>query len=124
MPEQYQPDRIQRPDVQALLRKIAVRPLEAFSRRFPEEMPCRITLFLSGGRQLIKEKRDYKGFTTRPMDWEDAIQKFERLSAPYTDPALRRDIAGAVASLDAIPVADLTRLLARVRRPGANEPPS
>src|SRR5690242_555271 len=46
MPEQYAPERIQRADVQALLRKIVVRPLQSFSDRFPDEMPCRITLFL------------------------------------------------------------------------------
>src|SRR5207249_407699 len=66
MPEQYRPERIQRPDVQALLRKIAVRPLAAFSDRFPDEMPCRITVFLSDGRTLVKEKRYYEGSSSRP----------------------------------------------------------
>jgi 2-methylcitrate dehydratase len=122
MPEQYQPDRIQRPDVQTLLQKIVVKPLEEFSRGFPDEMPCRITLFLSNGQTLVKEKRDYEGFSSRPMPWKDVVQKFERLSAPHTDPALRRDIVGAVADLEAISVADLTRLLARVRLPGAEGP--
>ena len=34
----------------------------------------------SDGRVLVKEKRDYEGFHTRPMRWETVVQKFERLS--------------------------------------------
>jgi len=116
MPEQYTPERIQREDVQALLRKVSVRPVEEYSRRFPAEMPCRITLWLDDGRVLSKEKRDFEGYLTRPMRWETLLDKFERLSRSYTDAALRREIADAVAHLDAIPVNDLTRLLARVGR--------
>lgn len=116
MPEQYTLERIQREDVQTLLRKVSVRPVEDYSRRFPAEMPCRITLWLDDGRVLSKEKRDFEGYLTRPMRWETLLDKFERLSRPYTDAALRREIADAVAHLDAIPVSDLTRLLARVGR--------
>src|SRR5215470_14005989 len=39
MPEQYQAERIERSDVQSLLRKIHARPSADFSRRFPDEMP-------------------------------------------------------------------------------------
>jgi 2-methylcitrate dehydratase len=117
MPEQYQPDRIQRPDVQALLRKILVRPVEAYTRRFPAEMPCRITVLLTNGRVLIREKGDYEGFDSRPMLWNDAVQKFEWLSAPYTDAPVRHDIVAAVADLDSLSVTDLTHLLARVQIP-------
>ena len=115
MPEQYRPDRLQRQDVQTLLQKVAVRPADDFSQRFPDEMPCRITLTLSDGRVVVKEKRDYVGFRTRPMSWENVVKKFECLSAPYTDRALRREVEEAVASLEAIQVAELTRLLARVQ---------
>lgn len=115
MPEQYRADRLQRQDVQALLQKVAVRPADDFSRRFPNEMPCRITLTLRGGRVAVREKRDYEGFRSRPMSWENAVEKFERLSEPYADRELRREIAEATANLEAIQVADLTRLLARVQ---------
>src|SRR5262249_51255495 len=115
MPEQYLPDRIQRADVQTLLRKISLRPLDAYSQRFPNEMPCRITVVLSNGQALVNEKRDYEGFYSRPMPWEDVVQKFERLSAPYTDAALQKEIVEAIADLDVISVADLTRLLSRVQ---------
>src|SRR5262245_26881374 len=117
MPEQYRPERIQRPDVQALLRKIEVRPSEDYSRRFPDEMSCHITVALNDGRILTMEKRDYEGFVSRPMSWETVAHKFERLSAPYVVNALGREIIDAVANLEAIEVTDLARLLAKVQMP-------
>lgn len=119
MPEQYRPARIRRQDVQALLRKVGVRPSEEYSRRFPDEMPCRLTVGLDDGRVLVKEKRDFEGFPTRPMGWETVVQKFERLSGPYTEAGLRREILDAVAHLETIRVAELAGLLARVRGPAA-----
>ena len=116
MPEQYLPSRIEREDVQVLLRKVAVRPLEEFSRRFPDEMPCRLTVSLRDGQTFVKEKKDYEGFLTRPMRWETVVQKFEHLSRPYAEPSLQRDLVEAVARLELIPVKALTALLAKVHR--------
>ncbi len=113
-PAQYRPERIQRQDVQTLLRKVLVQPQPAYSQRFPDEMPCRISVTLQDGRALTKEKRDYEGFHTRPMRWETVVQKFERLSQPYVDSALQRELVDAVANLDSTQVADLARLLERV----------
>jgi 2-methylcitrate dehydratase len=116
-PVQYTPRRIGRADVQTLLRKVTVRPDKEMSERFPEEMPCRIQVFLKGGRTLSIEKRDYEGFYTRPMSWERVVQKFEKLAAPYTDRELRRGIEEAIARLESLEVQELTELLTYVRRP-------
>ncbi len=115
MPAQYRPERIQRSDVQTLLRKVKVRPDEEFSRRFPNEMPCRLTVRLKDGQTLVKEKKDYEGFFTRPASWQTITRKFEQLSEPYTDKPLRSEIIAAVSSLETVQVADLTRLLASVK---------
>src|SRR5512140_2614652 len=64
MPPQYFPERIKKKDIQALLRKVKIRPLEEFSRRFPNEMPVRIQVTLKDGSVLVKDKRDYEGFFT------------------------------------------------------------
>lgn len=113
MPAQYAPERIVRDDVQQLLRRVIVQPDPEFSKRFPAEMPCRITVTLRDGRQLVKEKRDYEGFITRPMPWPAVRGKFEWLGQT-TEPRLRSEIIAAVQALDGIPVADLVALLARV----------
>jgi 2-methylcitrate dehydratase len=111
MPEQYRQERIGRKDVQDLLRKIRVRPSEAYSQRFPKEMPCRLTLTLNDGRIFVKEKSDYEGFLTRPMQWETVVKKFEQLSAPCTSPSIRHQMVDAVAHLETIQISELMGLL-------------
>ncbi len=115
MPEQYRPERIARQDVQTLLRKVKVRSTDEFSNRFPEEMPCRITVTLQEGRKLTLEKKDYEGFRTRPMPWERVVQKFDILAGPYTHASLRGQIVDAVAHLENIQVSDLTGLLEKIQ---------
>jgi len=118
MPAQYRPARILSDDVQALLLRVAVRPDDAFSRRFPAEMPCRVRVTLRDGRVLTAELADYPGFLTRGRTWEAAREKLERLGAPYTTPSLRDRIAVTVAELERFRVPELTSLLTAVRRPG------
>ena len=114
MPPQYQPERIARSDVQALLQRITVRPAEDLSRRFPDEMPCRFTVHLRDGRLLTKEKRNYEGFHSAPIAWDGIVKKFEQLAEPYTSPQHRREIVGAVWEIEAIPVTDVLALLAKI----------
>lgn len=116
MPEQYLPERIQAEDIQEMLRRVKVQPSEEFSELFPNEMRCRIQVKLKSGAALVKEMRDYEGFHTHPMSWETVAHKFERLSALYTDAALRNEIEGAVVHLNEIRVKELTGLLERVGR--------
>ena len=116
MPQQYAPERIGRPDIQSLLRKVKIRPSPELSRRFPAEMPCRVSVRLKGGRTLTAEKKDYEGFHTRPMSWETARRKFEALADRGADAALRGEIADAVLRLEDIRVADLCALLSRAGR--------
>ena len=110
-PAQYEPERIVRDDVQSLLRKVEVRPADDLSRRFPREMPCRVTVSLEDGRTMECEKRDYEGFFTRPLSWEKAAEKFERLASPYADQSLRGSIVHAARHLEEIEVRELTGLL-------------
>jgi 2-methylcitrate dehydratase len=114
-PEQYQPQRILRDDVQTLLRRVKVKPSEDYSSRFPEEMPCRIVVRLKDGSMFEKEKRDYEGFFTRPMSWEKAIEKFSNLSAPFVEDAVRKQIIETVASLENRQVSDLVGHLINIR---------
>ena len=111
MPEQYDPERIQRPDVQALLRKVSVQPRQLFSERFPDEMPCRVKITLRDGRLLEQEAKDYEGFFTRPMSWETAVQKFNKIATPHASPGQRAGIADAVANLEQISVRELMEQL-------------
>lgn len=115
MPEQYLPERIECEDVQTLLRKVIVRPLDSFSRRFPAEMPSRIQITLNNGQVLTKEKQDYEGFLTRPMGWNTITKKFEQLSEARIPPQLQREIEEAVANLENIQVSELMNLLGKIK---------
>jgi len=118
MPAQYRPARIRSDDVQALLLRVTVRPDDAFSRRFPAEMPCRVRLSLRDGRVLTSELADYPGFLTRGRTWEAAREKLERLAEAYTTLSLRDRIAATVAELERVRVPELTSMLTAVRSPG------
>jgi 2-methylcitrate dehydratase len=116
--EQYLPPRIVSPDVQNLLRRITVHPNKELSSRFPAEMPVRIRIRLRDGQTLLTEARDYEGFHTRPVSWDTAVKKFERLTGSFMDECLRAEMIEIVKHLEAIEVRRLTDLLskARVRR--------
>jgi 2-methylcitrate dehydratase len=118
MPEQFAPERIVRPDVQELLRRVEVRPAADLTARFPAEHACRLRLQLAGGVTLSAEKSDYYGFLTRPMDWERARHKFELLAAGAVESELAVELAEAVGALEELETRDLTAILARA---GARE---
>ena len=111
MPEQFTTERIHRRDVQELLNKVSVHPIEDYSKRFPTEMPCRVTIALRDGRVLNVEVHDYLGSVARPMSWEMVLEKFEQIAGPFTTVSLRRSLADAVKNLELIQVRDLTQLL-------------
>jgi len=112
LPEQFAPERIAAADVQALLRRVEVRPADDLSARFPAEHACRLHLVLKDGRVLAAERRDYEGFLTRPMNWQQAREKFERLAGARVEPELAAELADAVAALDELDTRDLTVVLA------------
>lgn len=114
MPEQYRPERIQREDVQTLLRAISVEPRPSFSKRFPKEMPCRVEIYLKDRRVIEQEISDYEGFFTRPMSWETTVQKFNKLAAPNTTKSQRVAIAEAVDNLGQVSVCELMKQLGAV----------
>ncbi len=111
-PAQYAPERIARDDVQALLRDVTIMPDLAFSKRFPDEHPCRVTVVTRDGRIHVREKRDYEGFHTRPMSFDRVAEKFHELTAGALPPGRREAIVDAVRRLDQIQVRDLVSLLA------------
>jgi 2-methylcitrate dehydratase len=117
MPAQFELNRILSEDVQQLLRRVTVTPNSAYSRLFPGEMPYRIRVVLRDGRTLDTESRDYPGFVSRPMSWEMACDKFNRVAARYSTDAVRRAIIDAVADLENMRVRNLMQLLTSVHVP-------
>jgi 2-methylcitrate dehydratase len=115
LPAQYAPDRINRGDVQNLLRKVTVRPKSSYTRNYPDKVMCKVIIHLKDSRKLEHEKYDFKGFYTRPMSWDDVVSKFEMLSEPYTDSKQRNEIIAAVNNLDNISIRDLMHVLEQAK---------
>ncbi len=114
-PAQLDPSRINKPDVQTLLRKVQVRADDQFTARYPGEVGSRVTVRLAGGQSYSHEVKDYPGFPTRPFSWEQIGAKFDKLVGNRADASLRKDIKAAVASLESIRVKELMKLLGQVR---------
>ena len=115
MPEQLIADRIQRDDVQQLLRRISIRPHDGYSRAFPLEMPCRISVFLKRGPILIQETRQRTGAPA--PTWDTTLRKFYALAGQHAGSSLLDDIADAVRNLEFITTGELTTLLTQVGHP-------
>jgi 2-methylcitrate dehydratase len=114
-PAQFKPDRIVKPDVQALLKKVSVRPNHEYTAEYPAKMPAKITVRLQDGKLIEHEVQDYPGLASRPFTWADSVEKFDRLVAGRADKGLSEEIKDAVRSLESIQVRDLMLLLGRVR---------
>jgi 2-methylcitrate dehydratase len=110
-PPQYEDDRIRGEDVQQLLKQIIVRPDAEYSARFPAQMPAKVEVEFEDGTAWTAETASSQGFHTTPMEWGDALAKFEEPTGVFATAAIRRQIAATVADLDQRPVTDLTSLL-------------
>lgn len=92
-PDQFEPERINRTDVQQLLKKVKVSTgfplhepvkvagiLDRYTIAYPEKVKAKVEIKLSKGESLVCEKEDYHGFFTRPFSWDDVIAKFRKLT--------------------------------------------
>jgi 2-methylcitrate dehydratase len=114
-PAQLEAARIQAPDVQALLKRVEIRPDERFSARYPHELSARVTIRTKEQRVFAKEQHGYEGGLNNPMSWDRTVEKFHWLSESFADKDLRSRLIHVVQQLDARPISDLTDLLAQVR---------
>ena len=115
MPAQFTPERIHRSDVQALMKRVAVRPNQEYTEEYPKKMPAKITVRLQDGTIIEHEVQDFLGMLSHPFTWEDAVEKFGRLVAGHVDGTLSQEIKEAVRALEGIQVKDLMELLKGVQ---------
>lgn len=121
-PDQYEPERINREDVQQLLKKVFVHTgfplhepvkvagmLDPYTRSYPDKMKTKVRVHLKNEETLEAEKEDYYGFFTRPFSWEHTIAKFKRLSSGVLNEMQQEDLVDTIRRLDELP--DLGRLI-------------
>src|SRR5246127_1630967 len=115
MPAQFKPERIIKPDVQGLLKKVSVRPNHEYTVEYPKKMPAKISVRLQDGSVIEHEVQDYPGLASHPFTWEDAIHKFDTLVAGRVDEGLSAEIKDAAHAVENIQVRDLMKLLGSVK---------
>jgi 2-methylcitrate dehydratase len=115
MPAQFNPERIVKPDVQALLKKVSVRPNQEYTAEYPQKMPAKIIVRVQDGKVIEHEVLDYPGLASHPFTWEDAVEKFDALVSGRIDKGLSGEIKEAVRSVENIQVRDLMKLLGSVK---------
>jgi 2-methylcitrate dehydratase len=113
-PAQLEQSRVQAADAQALLSRVEIHPDDSFTAKYPHELNTRIAIKTKDGRNFDCEQLGYEGGLRNPLSWARAVEKFNWLSEPFADAALRHDIVEAVVKMDERPVADLMGLLDRV----------
>jgi 2-methylcitrate dehydratase len=112
-PQQYEPERINRKDVQELLKKVSVstgfplhKPmkvaglLDPYTLAYPDKVRAKVAVRLKNGETLQCEKEDYHGFYTRPFSWEDTINKFNRLTKDLIDENRRQALIEVISNLE------------------------
>src|ERR1700722_8259622 len=99
MPAQFTPERINKPDVQGLLKKVSVRPNHEYTDQYPKKMPAKIRINLKDGKTIDHEVQDYPGLASHPFAWEESVDKFDLLVSSRLDQGLRGEIKDAVYSI-------------------------
>ena len=121
MPAQFTPERINKPDVQGLLKKVSVRPNHEYTDQYPKKMPAKIRIKLKDGKTIDHEVQDYPGLASHPFTWEESVDKFDQLVSSRLDQGLRGEIKDAVYSIESIQVKDLMKLLGHIKANGVTK---
>jgi 2-methylcitrate dehydratase len=126
-PEQFETERINRPDVQQLLQKINVHTklpvhkpmavadiLDPYTNAYPDKVKSKVEIFLKDGKHFAIEKDDHEGFFTRPFSWEKTIGKFQRLCDGVIDSPQQYQIIETIKQLDQVQMSSLHDLLKNI----------
>jgi 2-methylcitrate dehydratase len=88
----FEPEPLADPWVRALMPRVSVRPNDEFTRRWPAELPCRVTVRTRDGRSHAVEVARPLGHRTNPLSDDQLLQKFEALATPVLAPEQRRAV--------------------------------
>ncbi|MDY6788735.1 MAG: MmgE/PrpD family protein [Candidatus Nanohaloarchaea archaeon] len=109
---QYEQERIERDDVQELLRKVKVSEDEKLTERFESgEMPAVLDVELESGETFHVEKSSFEGHPNNSASWQQIEDKFHAMTEEFYSKERREGIVEAVESLEKISVRDLVKLL-------------
>ena len=92
----FAPERFSDPKTLELMKKIAIVEDDAINKRYPEALPCRMTITLKGGEQKTAELSNPIGHHTRPMTGAQVVEKFRGLAGRKLSPARMQKVLDRV----------------------------
>jgi 2-methylcitrate dehydratase len=135
-PEQLLPSRINKSDVQRLLKKVKVETkfplhkpmkvagmIDPYTKAYPDKMMAEIIIKMKDGRSHSIEVEDFYGFHTRPMSWEDVILKFRKLTGKVISVKMQDELIEIISNLEQYDMKELISLISRAgkRKPSAKQ---
>lgn len=117
MQPQFLPERIQRKDVQDLLKKVQIKADDKFTKLYPKDFCSRITIRTTDGQTVSHEIKNYPGMPSNPFTWDDAVSKFDELTDGYIDKNLATDLKALVKEMESHSTADLFKILTAIKYP-------
>lgn len=82
-PESYGQDYLTNPVLRTLMSKVKCTENPEHSARYPKNAPCRITVKLASGEEVVGEVEAPKGHSTNPMDDATVEKKFRAMFRGY-----------------------------------------
>ncbi|MCL2001154.1 MAG: MmgE/PrpD family protein, partial [Planctomycetes bacterium] len=80
--DDFEPEKIRRPELRPLMKKFEVRESEECNKNFPESNSFRIEVTMKNGEKIKAGIDNAKGDPKNPMTDDEIVTKFRRLCAP------------------------------------------
>lgn len=125
-PRQFMPERIEKSDVQDLLKKVTIHTsshlhkpkllagiLDPYTEAYPDKLSAEVEIKLYDGQTFTCKKEDYHGFHTRPFSWEDTERKFLKLTDGTLGKEKQQNIINAIARLEELEMKEVVSILGR-----------
>jgi 2-methylcitrate dehydratase len=85
--------------------------VDRYTAEYPQQVGTSVSVTLNNGKTFIAEKKDYKGFTTKPLSWEEVIKKFRFLAYPKLGHLKQDEVIDMVRHFEKGDVSELLRLV-------------
>jgi 2-methylcitrate dehydratase len=85
--------------------------VDRYTAEYPQQVGTNVTITLNNGKSFSAEKKDYKGFMTNPLSWEEVVKKFRFLSYPRLGAVKQDEVIEMVKHFEKGDVLELLRLV-------------
>jgi len=96
----FGPERFDDPRTLALMKKIVITEDAEFNKRYPANLPCRMTITLKNGERKTAELSNPIGHHERPMSDAQVVEKFRGLAGRKLAPARLQTVLDRIWAID------------------------